>query len=125
MFIVPSTAASLVRYPLGYHVGALGPRPAKLLELYELETCPYCRKVREALTMLDLDVLVKPTPHGGTRYRPEAIALGGKKQFPLLVDPNAGVELYESGLTTSSRISTRATAPASRRSACDSDRSAT
>ena len=96
VFIVSSTAASVVRYPLGYRVAAIGPRPAKLLELYEFEACPYCRKVREALTMLDLDVLIRPTPHGGTRFRPDAIARGGKKQFPLLVDPNADLDLYES-----------------------------
>lgn len=97
MFIVSSTAASVVRFPLGLRVGPTGPRPAKLLELYDIEACPYCRKVREALTMLDLDVLVRPSPHGGTRFRPTAIELGGKKQFPLLVDPNdGGLRLYES-----------------------------
>ncbi len=96
MFIIPSTAASIVRYPLGYRVGAIGPRPAKRLELYEYEACPYCRKVREALTMLDLDALVLPSPRGGTRFRPEAIARGAKKQFPLLVDPNVDAVLYES-----------------------------
>jgi glutathione S-transferase len=67
-----------------------------MLELYEFEACPFCRKVREALTMLDLDVLVRPTPHGGKRFRPEAIERGGKRQFPLLVDPDANVMLYES-----------------------------
>ncbi|HEY4175973.1 MAG TPA: glutathione S-transferase N-terminal domain-containing protein [Kofleriaceae bacterium] len=96
MFIVSSTAASVVRYPLGYRVAAVGPRPATLLELYDIEACPYCRKVREALTMLDLDVLIRPSPHGGTRFRPDAIARGGKKQFPLLIDPNADLDLYES-----------------------------
>jgi glutathione S-transferase len=96
MFIVPSTIASAVRFPAGLRVGALGPRPAVRLELYEFESCPYCRKVREALTMLDLEVLVKPAPHGGERFRPEAIALGGKRQFPLLVDRNQDAVLYES-----------------------------
>jgi glutathione S-transferase len=96
MFIVSSTAASSVRFPLGYRVGSIGPRPAKRLELYDLEACPYCRKVREALTMLDLDVLIRPAPHGGARFRPEAIARGGKRQFPLLVDPNDELVLYES-----------------------------
>ncbi len=76
--------------------GERGPRPQQQLVLYEFESCPFCRKVREALTMLDLDVSIRPAPHGGTRFRPEAIALGGKSQFPLLIDPNAGVKLYES-----------------------------
>ncbi len=96
MFIISSTAASVVRFPLGLRVGAIGPRPEKRLELYDIEACPYCRKVREALTMLDLDVLIRPTPHGGTRFRPEAIARGGKEQFPLLVDPNVDALIYES-----------------------------
>ena len=96
MFIVSSMASTIVRFPLGLRVGALGPRPEKQLELYEFEACPFCRKVREALTMLDLDVLVRPTPHKGTRFRPAAIALGGKQQFPLLVEPNFDLKLYES-----------------------------
>jgi glutathione S-transferase len=96
MFILPSTAASIVRAPVGHRVGALGPRPARPLELYEFEACPYCRKVREALCMLDLEVVIRPAPHGGTRFRPEAIARGGKAQFPLLIDPNTGDTLYES-----------------------------
>ncbi len=89
-----SIAATVVRYPLGIRVGTLGPRPAALLELYDFEACPYCRKVREALTMLDLEVLVRPCPRGGTRFRPPAIALGGKRQFPLLID--GATRLYES-----------------------------
>ncbi|CAN5923815.1 glutathione S-transferase N-terminal domain-containing protein [soil metagenome] len=89
-------AASAPRVMLGRHVGAIGPRPEKRLELYEFEACPFCRKVREALTMLDLEVLVKPTPKGGERFRPEGGARGGKKQFPLLVDPNEDLLLYES-----------------------------
>ena len=40
-------------------------RPAKPLELYEYEACPFCRKVREALSMLDIDVIVYPCPRDG------------------------------------------------------------
>jgi len=89
-------AASAPRVLLGRHVGPIGPRPAKRLELYEFEACPFCRKVREALTMLDLEVLLKPTPRGGERFRPEGVARGGKRQFPLLVDPNEDLMLHES-----------------------------
>ncbi|MEQ9222449.1 MAG: glutathione S-transferase N-terminal domain-containing protein [Salinisphaeraceae bacterium] len=71
-------------------------QPEKLLELYEFEGCPFCRLVRETITELDLDVLIKPCPKGGTRFRPEAERLGGKAQFPYLVDPNTGRQLYES-----------------------------
>ena len=91
-----SFAASVARGGLGMQVGTLGRRPECLLELYDFEGCPYCRKVREALSILDLDVLVYPCPKGGTVHRAAAERRGGKQQFPYLVDPNAGVDLYES-----------------------------
>ena len=83
---------------LGAGVQAAKParRPEKLLELYEFEGCPFCRKVRDALTELDLDAMVYPSPHGGTVFRPKAIEMGGKSQFPYLVDPNTGRRMYES-----------------------------
>lgn len=71
-------------------------QPTQPLELYEFEGCPYCRLLRESLTELDLDVLIKPCPKDGTRFRPQVKSLGGKTQFPFLVDPNSGTSLYES-----------------------------
>lgn len=71
-------------------------QPEKLLELYDIEASPYCRLVREALSELDLDAMIYPCPGGGTRFRPKVQALGGKQQFPFLVDPNTGDQLYES-----------------------------
>ena len=50
-------------------------------------------QVREALTLLDLDVLIYPCPKGGTTFRPRARELSGKEQFPFLVDPNTGANL--------------------------------
>lgn len=71
-------------------------QPSRPLELYDIESSPFCRLVRETLTELDLDVLILPCPRRGTRFRPQAEAAGGKRQFPLLVDPNTGTTLYES-----------------------------
>ena len=71
-------------------------QPAKPLELYEFEASPYCRLVREVLTELDLDVLVHPCPKGGQRFRSVVKKLGGKQQYPFMVDPNTGTSLYES-----------------------------
>ncbi|MGH8028383.1 MAG: glutathione S-transferase N-terminal domain-containing protein, partial [Arenimonas sp.] len=71
-------------------------QPEKLLELYEYEDCPYCRLVREALTELDLDAQIYPCPKGGKRFRPRVKEMGGKFQFPFLVDPNTGQQMYES-----------------------------
>jgi glutathione S-transferase len=71
-------------------------QPAQLLELYEYEGCPYCRLVREALTELDLDARIYPCPRGGKRFRPKVQEMGGKRQYPYLVDPNTGAKMYES-----------------------------
>jgi glutathione S-transferase len=71
-------------------------RPVEMIELYEFEGCPFCRKVREAVAILDLDVLFYPCPKGSTIYRPRAIELGGKAQFPYMRDSNTGVNIYES-----------------------------
>lgn len=71
-------------------------QPAKPLELYEFEASPYCRLVREVLTELDLDAVIHPCPQHGTRFRPRVVELGGKAQFPFLVDPNSDTRLYES-----------------------------
>ena len=94
--VVTSFAASVARGGAGMAVGTLGRRPERRLELYEFEGCPFCRKVRDALTELDLDAVIYPCPRGGTVHRPKAIALGGKSQFPYLVDPNTGTRMYES-----------------------------
>jgi glutathione S-transferase len=94
--VATSAAATLARLGSGAAVGPLGPRPAAPVELYEFEACPYCRKVREALTVLDLEARILPCPKGGPRFREEVKRRGGKHQFPYLVDPNTGKEMYES-----------------------------
>ena len=71
-------------------------QPAQPLALYEFEACPFCRLVRERLTELDLDVMVYPCPKGGERFRPTVKNLGGKQQYPFMVDPNTGTSLYGS-----------------------------
>lgn len=94
--VATSLMTSVSRLGLGHGVGRLGTRPEQPLILYEYEACPFCRKVREALTQLDLSVEIRPCPRGGQRFRPEVVRHGGREQFPYLIDPNAGVALYES-----------------------------
>jgi glutathione S-transferase len=94
--VATSFFSTLARFGAGISAGEAGPRPEKLLELYEFEACPFCRKVREALTAFDLDAMVYPCPRGGPRYREEVRRRGGKAQFPYLVDPNTGDAMYES-----------------------------
>ncbi len=94
--VATSYLASGLRFASGTSVGALGQRPAVPLEVYEFEACPFCRKVREAMSLLDLDAVIYPCPKGGTRFRPRVGELGGREQFPYVVDRHAGVSMYES-----------------------------
>ncbi len=94
--VATSWAASLLELGAGLRVLPGARMPEQPLELYEFEQCPFCRKVREALSELDLPARIYPCPPGGKRFRPRALELGGKAQFPFLVDPNEGRRLYES-----------------------------
>ncbi|GIW42252.1 MAG: glutathione S-transferase [Candidatus Binatia bacterium] len=93
-----SYAATIVRGARGIFARTTRDRrkgPERLLELFDFEACPYCRKVREALTELDLDYLARPVARG-SRRRELLRELGGKVQVPYLVDPNTGTRMYES-----------------------------
>ncbi|HYY06738.1 MAG TPA: glutathione S-transferase N-terminal domain-containing protein [Candidatus Limnocylindria bacterium] len=93
-----SFAATAVRLGRGVYPRVTAGRradPPLLLELYDFEGCPFCRKVREVLCELDLDYLGHPVARGSPR-RAELVKRGGKMQAPYLVDPNTRTELYES-----------------------------
>jgi glutathione S-transferase len=94
--VATSVLTTLGRLGSGMRVGAVGRRPALPVELYDFEACPFCRKVRETLSILDLDAVVYPCPKGGPTYRPRVRAQGGRELFPYLVDPNTGEAMYES-----------------------------
>ena len=95
------TRYSVAALPFGYRLEERSavtsfPRPAQPLVIYDLHGCPFCRKVREAVSILDLEVLFLPCPRDGPTWRPEAKAKSGKSQFPLLLDPNNGTQMLES-----------------------------
>lgn len=98
-----SGISSLARFPWGSRVlsditDLSNTREAvQPLQLYEFEACPFCRRVREALTELDLSAEVYPCPKGSLYHRSFVRERGGKEQFPYLIDVNTGVNLYESG----------------------------
>jgi len=56
--------ASMARLPWGSEVSpvaaARAEKPVKPLRLYEFEACPFCRRVRETATYLDLELEVAP-----------------------------------------------------------------
>ena len=103
MEVATSSLSSLARLPWGSSVAASStervgtPTSAPTLQLYEFEACPFCRRVREAMTELDLSAEVYPCPKGSLRHRDVVRKIGGKEQFPLLVDASTGVTMYESG----------------------------
>ena len=94
--VLRSSVASTLQGWRGTSVLHQARQPPQLLQLYDMEGSPYCRLVREALTALGLDVQIYPCPAGGKRFRPEAERIGGKQQFPLLVDANTDTVMYES-----------------------------
>ena len=94
--LATSMISTLLRASNGIQSKPAAHKPQQLLQLFDIENCPYCRLVREALTELDLDAEVYPCPKSGERFRPEVTDRGGKAQFPYLVDPNTEVEMYES-----------------------------
>ena len=75
--VTTSIFSTLARGGTGGRVGISGQRPAQLLELYEFEACPFCRKVREALTILDLDAMIFPCPKGAPGFREERVSIIG------------------------------------------------
>ena len=64
--------------------------------LYEFEGCPFCRIVREAVSEAGVAAVVRPCPKAGKRFRPAVKEMGGKAQFPYLIDPNKDIRMYES-----------------------------
>ena len=94
--VASSLMATFAQQGRGVQVRGRNTQPAELLELYDMEGCPFCRLVREALTELDLDAIIYPCPKNGLRYRPLVERLGGKQQFPFLMDPNTDAAMYES-----------------------------
>ena len=71
-------------------------RPSKPIIVYEYESSPFCRKVREMCCLLDLEVEYRPVPGArGGAFAKELFA-GGKTMVPYMVDENADVAMYES-----------------------------
>lgn len=91
-----SVLATVARGGAGTYVVRLGARPEQRLTLFEMEGCPFSRKAREALSMLDIDVDVRPCPKGANHHRSLVQELTGEEEVPVLVDPNTGQTIDES-----------------------------
>ncbi len=93
---ISSWAASLLRGGRGLSVGrSASAQPIEPVQLYEYEACPFCKKVRDVLSELDLEYVARTSAHG-SEHRKEFAAEGQTQRYPYLVDPNTNTNLYES-----------------------------
>ncbi len=65
-----------------------------MLDLFVLETCPYCKKVmsymdENGIKYRKIDITDKASEDA-------LIQLGGKRQVPFLVDKDRNIQMYES-----------------------------
>lgn len=65
-----------------------------MLELYQFEGCPYCRKVRKKMTELGLSFTAH-NPRQNEDRMDELMELGGEDQVPFLVDRDEDGEIRE------------------------------
>ncbi len=92
--IFSSVVASTVRGWRGSKGSKTTQQPVQLPILFDSEDNAECRLVREALTELNLDVLIYPCPQGADRFAGELQRYGGANaSIPYLVDPNTNVKL--------------------------------
>ncbi len=67
--------------------------PKEMLEVYQFEGCPFCRKVRQKMTELGLDFIARQVD-SEDRTRVEKVS--GQSNVPVLVDPNNDTVMPES-----------------------------
>ena len=65
-----------------------------MLDLYILESCPYCKKVLAFLE--EHEIKFKPINIKDWANEETLIKLGGKRQVPFLVDNDRNIQMYES-----------------------------
>ena len=59
------------------------------LSLYHFDGCPYCERVRAAMSRLSLELELRDI-HRDAKYREELVAATGKQMVPCLRIENAG-----------------------------------
>lgn len=65
-----------------------------MLDLYILETCPYCKKVMKFFDENSVDYNKIDTSEKSSEEA--LIQAGGKRQVPFLVDRDRNIQMYES-----------------------------
>lgn len=64
-----------------------------MLEVYQFEGCPFCSKVRQKLTELQIDFIARQV---GPNDRSRVEEVSGQENVPVLVDPNTDTVMPES-----------------------------
>ena len=65
-----------------------------MLELFILETCPYCLKVMEYMDKNNIEY--RKIDISNEESKNALIQIGGKRQVPFLVDRDRNIQMYES-----------------------------
>lgn len=66
-----------------------------MIELFQMEQCPFCVRVRLKLEELNIDYISKPSAPGSPN-RDILQNLGGQQMVPFLHDPEENIRMYES-----------------------------
>lgn len=66
-----------------------------MLELYQFEDCPFCRRVRSVLDDLEKDYIIRNVRHGTQKWQ-RFCQLNPNEQVPFLIDPDRKVQMDES-----------------------------
>lgn len=65
-----------------------------MLELFILESCPYCQKVMKFLDEKHMNY--RKIDISNKESESSLIQIGGKRQVPFLVDTDRNIQMYES-----------------------------
>ena len=65
-----------------------------MIDLFILETCPYCKKVMKYMD--ENDIKYNKIDISNKASEESLIKLGGKRQVPFIVDKDRNLQLYES-----------------------------
>lgn len=65
-----------------------------MIELFMLETCPYCHKIIKFLDENNIDY--KKIDISNKESEESLIQIGGKRQVPFIVDNERNIQMYES-----------------------------
>ena len=65
-----------------------------MLELFVLETCPYCLKVMDYMDKNGIEY--RKIDISNEESKNSLIQIGGKRQVPFLIDKDTNIQMYES-----------------------------